>query len=275
MPARPFLKWAGGKTQLLRPLLELLPTKCRTYYEPFVGGGAVFFAMAAEGRFQHAVVNDWNAELVNCYEVIQGSPDDLVECLGSIPFGKEHFERLKAQDPLTLDPVARAARTVYLNKTGFNGLYRVSKKAGKFNVPFGKWAKPPKVLDEPNIRACSAVLAHGVDVRQGDFSDAVAGAGLGDVAYFDPPYVPVSPTANFLGYTSKGFGLKDQEQLAEVCRTLVSRGTFVVASNADTEITRRLYEGFELHEVKARRAINSKGSRRGPVDELIMVGRPG
>ena len=270
--ARPFLKWAGGKTQILDKLLGLLPPKFGTYYEPFVGGGAVFFALAAENRFQRAVLNDSNQELMDCYRVIRDFPDDLVALLGTLPFGKAEFTRLKTLRPQDLTPVTRAARTIYLNKTGFNGLYRVNQIRGEFNVPFGQWKRPPKTLDEPNLRACAEVLNRYVALYAADFVDVLNDAGPGDVVYFDPPYVPVSASSNFRSYTSKGFGLKDQQRLAAFSKELVKRGVKVVASNSDTDLTRALYEEFEVHEVQARRCINSKGSRRGPVGELIFVG---
>jgi DNA adenine methylase len=270
--ARPFLKWAGGKTQILDKLLGLLPLKFGTYYEPFVGGGAVFFALAAENRFQRAVLNDSNQELMDCYRVIRDFPDDLVALLGTLLFGKAEFTRLKTLRPQDLTPVTRSARTIYLNKTGFNGLYRVNKIRGEFNVPFGQWKRPPKILDEPNLRACAEVLNRYIAIYATDFVEVMKDAGPGDVVYFDPPYVPVSASSNFRSYTSKGFGLKDQQRLAAFSKELVKRGVKVVASNSDTDLTRALYEEFEVHEVQARRCINSKGSRRGPVGELIFVG---
>lgn len=272
--ARPFVKWAEGKTQILDRLLAILPHKCETYYEPFVGGGALFFALAAEGRFRRAMLNDSNRELMDCYRAIRDFPDDLVELLGTFPFGKAEFERLKSLRPQDLNPVTRAARMIYLNKTGFNGLYRVNKIRGEFNVPFGKWTRPPKTLDEPNLRACAEVLNRYVAIHATDFVEVMSDAGPGDVVYFDPPYVPVSASSNFRSYTSKGFGLRDQQRLVAVFKELVERGVKVVASNSDTEMTRALYQGFELHEVQARRCINSKGASRGPVGELIIVGRP-
>jgi len=268
--ARPFLKWAGGKRQILDKLLALMPEQMGTYYEPFVGGGAVFFALAAKGRFQRAVLNDANQELMDCYGAIQSCPEDVIQRLKGWEVNKETFLMVRSMMPTDLLPHVRAARMIYLNKTCFNGLYRVN-KAGKFNVPFGKWKHTPKTLDAPNLRACSKVLGS-VDLHCRDFHEAVGKAGPGDVVYFDPPYVPVSATSDFQSYTSDGFTLDDQHRLVACFRQLAERGVHVVASNSDTEATRSIYKGFELHEIQGKRCINSKGGKRGPVSELIIVG---
>lgn len=278
LKARPFIKWAGGKTQLLPQLSALLPKRIRTYYEPFIGGGALFFSLANEGRFQRAAINDWNTELVDAYKSIRDFPEDL---LGKLTTLKEEYQadaktvymRERDRDPKVLSPLDRAARFLFLNRTGFNGLYRVNKQ-GRFNVPFGKYENP-RIADEENIIACSKLLNHFVIVTTGDFAPVVAEAQPGDCVYFDPPYVPVTATANFTSYTSDGFSINDQYRLAAAFKKLVENGVAVIASNSDTEIVRDLYEGFELHEVKARRNINSKGDKRGPVGELVIVGRRG
>lgn len=269
MTAKPFIKWVGGKTQLLNEILSCLPEKISTYYEPFIGGGALFFRLANEGRFERAVINDWNFELVTVYQVIQDFPGDMMGQLALIPYSREEFNRQRELDPMQLCAIKRAARMIYLNKTGFNGLYRVN-KSGKFNVPFGKFSKPPTVFDPENIRACSAVL-QGVQISQGDFADAVKEAKQGDFCYFDPPYVPLNPTSDFTSYTSIGFNIKEQERLAQLCRDLSARGVRVVASNSNTQVVRDLYHGFEIREVMARRNVNSKGDKRGAIAELLMV----
>lgn len=271
--ARPFVKWAGGKRQILDRLMATLPKMIPkgTYFEPFVGGGALFFGLAAQQRFQHAVLNDANQELIGCYQAIRSFPEDLIGQLGRWSVDKETFTEVRAMLPADLSPVRRAARTMYLNKTGFNGLYRVN-KAGQFNVPFGKWKHVPKVLDAPNIRACSVVLNRFASLHCQDFTEVVDQAGPGDAVYFDPPYVPVSATANFRSYTSDGFDLDDQHRLAASFRQLSDRGVYVMASNSDTEIVRSLYEGFEMQELRAKRCINSKGGKRGPVGELLITG---
>ena len=272
-PARPFLKWAGGKTQLIGTLLEILPARNATYYEPFIGGGALFFALAAQGeRFQRAVLNDWNQELVDAYRAIRDFPEEVIEQLKLLPYSKEVFLELRAKLPQDFSPCRRAARMVYLNKCGFNGLYRVNKQ-GQFNVPFGKFKGEPKFLDPENLRACGKVLNRRVTLFNGDFATVVEGVESGDAVYFDPPYVPVNTTSNFTSYTSDGFTIDDQHRLAASFRLLAEKGAAVVASNSDTEVVRELYKGFEIHAIQARRSINSKGDKRGTVGELIIVGR--
>ncbi len=276
--AKPFIKWAGGKTQLLEPISTLLPARIQTYYEPFIGGGAVFWALATAKRFARAVINDWNQEIVDTYLVVRDFTDDLVPLLARlkqeyIEAPEATFMRERAKDPTTLAPLHRAARFLFLNRTGFNGMYRVNKK-GQFNVPWGKYENP-KILDEPLLRACSQALDRFVVIRQGDFAAAVADAQQGDVVYLDPPYVPVNATSNFTGYTSGGFGLNDQHRVALCFAELAERGVAVVASNSDTEVVREIYKGWEMRQIPARRNINSKGDRRGPVMELLIVGRRG
>jgi DNA adenine methylase len=268
--AKPFLKWAGGKARLVGTLSDLLPDEIETYYEPFIGGGALLFHLAQQGRFRRAVLNDFNPELANCYTVIRDSVDDLIQKLAGLTVSSEAFYSLRALDPETLPPVDRAARTIYLNKTCFNGLYRQNKR-GAFNVPWGDNANP-LVLDEPNLRLCSALLEH-VRIRIGDFAQAVHDVEPGDAVYFDPPYVPLSATSNFKSYTAEGFTLQDQKRLADTCRDLTGRGIFIVESNSDTPTVHSLYEDFERIVVRMRRNINAKASSRGPVNELVIMSR--
>lgn len=281
--ARPFLKWVGGKTQLLPHLLDIFPRKARTYYEPFLGGGAAFFALAAEKRFERAVISDFNLDLVNAYRVVRGFHDDLARLLRDIETEyaadpKGVFAKWKSPDPelaekLLKRPISRAARMILLNKAGFNGLYRVNRKGG-FNVPWGKREKV-RTFDEANLRACSQTLDRWASIRHEDFEAAVAKAGPEDLVYFDPPYVPKSVTSSFTSYTGEGFGSAAQQRLAALFRDIVGRGCYVVASNADLPVVREMYEGFEMHTVEARRNVNRKGNGRGPVAELIIVGRRG
>jgi len=278
MEAHPFVKWAGGKTQLLGQLTTILPSRIRTYYEPFVGGGALFFTLANQGRFQRAVLNDWNTELIDTYKTIRDFPEDLIEALQKLKAeyqaaDKETYYRERRKDAKALSPLDRAARFIFLNRTGFNGLYRVN-KAGQFNVPMGKYTNP-KIVDEENIRACSLVLNRFVVLTSKDFAEVIKDAQPGDAVYFDPPYVPVTTTSNFTSYTSDGFSLDDQYRLVAGFKQLVEAGVAVVASNSDVQLVRDLYEDFERHEVQARRNINSKGDKRGSVGELIIVGRRG
>lgn len=272
MPAQPLVKWVGGKRKLAPKLLSLFPRTIGTYYEPFTGGGAVFFALAAETphRFDSVVLNDWNFELADMYRVVRDTPNRLIVALREMVNTPEFFAQMRAKSPKDLKPVDRVARLIYLNKTCFNGLFRMN-KAGQFNAPFGKYENP-NICDEENIHACHVVLNGKVTVRNGDFSDAVTDAKPGDCVYFDPPYVPLTPTSNFTSYTSDGFGLKDQQRLALLVRQLAERGVHAYVSNSDTPLVRELYQGFELVEVQMKRNINSKGDGRGAVGELIVVG---
>jgi DNA adenine methylase len=269
--AHPFIKFVGGKKALLPEILPRLPAKIGTYYEPFVGGGAVFFALAAEGRFKRAVIGDVNEELMNVYAAIQRDPQALMGFFirGHAQDEKSYY-KIRAQDPNELAALARAARTIYLNKVGFNGLYRVNKK-GVFNVPWGR-QENRKLFDDENILACSEALARAA-LAVLSFEQTVLPAKRGDVVYMDPPYLPVSPTANFTTYTSSGFDLSDQERLRDVANKLVAKGVHVLLSNSDTPLTRKLYRGFKIEEVQAPRRVNSKGGKRGNVGELLISGR--
>ncbi len=265
--AQPILKWAGGKRQLLPSLLSRAPKKIATYYEPFIGGGALFFALANERRFERAVINDANAELINLYSVIQSRVDELTSTLSGMPHSEKDFYRVRAESPT--DPIERAARTVYLNRTGFNGLYRVNRKGG-FNVPFGRYANP-KICNEPKLRAASEAL-RGVELRVGDFTLAIASARPGDFAYLDPPYLPVSATANFASYYRDAFGADQHGRLAGICAQLNRDGVEFLLSNSDTPLVREIFAGLHIESVEARRSINSDGGKRGAVSEVLVSG---
>jgi DNA adenine methylase len=243
------------------------------YYEPFLGGGAVFLSLANDKRFSGAVVNDVNKELMDTWRVVRDFPEDLIRALQAMPHSPEEFQRLRALQPDELEPIDRAARMIYLNKTSYNGLYRVNMKGG-FNAPFGRYEKP-NICNQENLRLLSDVLSRTpVTFHHIDFEDVCRGAREGDVVYFDPPYLPASSTANFTGYTKWGFRMEEHQRLATLFRTLVKKGVHCVASNAGVDEARALYEGFEIHEVRARRAINSKADRRGHISEIVIVGRP-
>lgn len=286
--ARPFIKWAGGKTQLLPALGGLFPAKFRTYFEPFLGGGAVFWHIAGSQRFEKAVLNDFNQELIDTYTVVRDYPVQLVAALNEHMRQawntQEYFTEMRKLRPEDLDIIPRAARIIYLNKTCFNGLYRVNKSGG-FNAPFGRYANP-KLFEGSNIKKCSALLnKQKVLLLTGDFNRVPAmqmdgddgafahEAGPGDVVYFDPPYVPVSATANFLSYTSDGFTSVDQDRLAICFRNLAKKDVSCILSNSDTPVVRKLYGDFEIVPVQAKRNINSKGTGRGNVGEVIVVYR--
>ncbi|MBP8613886.1 MAG: DNA adenine methylase [Firmicutes bacterium] len=288
--ARPFVKWAGGKSQILCELLPRIDISPRNYWEPFVGGGALFFALLETGIIhshsdencdfcgdnamgsksspgKKIVINDKNEELANAYRVVQSNVADLVESLERHLVTKEHFYKVRAQDPSELSEVERASRFIFLNKTCYNGLWRVNKK-GHFNVPFGRY-KNPRICDETNLLAVSCAL-RGVTILSRDFEEVAICAQSGDFVYFDPPYHPLSETSDFTSYVDSGFGTKDQERLASVARYLTRAGVFCMISNSDTEFARKLYAGFRVEHVEARRSINSKKDRRGWVPELIV-----
>lgn len=267
--AKPIAKWAGGKTSLLPEILPRLPEKIATYYEPFVGGGAVFFALAAEKRFEHAIIGDANSELAGMYRTLARRPAAVIEALNELraEHSEKFFYAVRARNPHDLTPPARAARLIYLNKTCFNGLYRVNRKGG-FNVSFGDY-KNPTICDEENLRAAAKALSS-TTVLDLDFEETVRPAKRGDAVYMDPPYAPVSKTANFTGYAKGGFGPDEQERLRNTAEKLIARGVHVLLSNSDTPFVRELYQGFNIESVRARRAINSKGDKRGHVGEVLI-----
>lgn len=273
--ARPFLKWAGGKTQLLSILLNVVPKQTESYYEPFLGGGALFFALAEEGRFHQATLNDFNPDLVETYRAIRDSPEEVIDLLKAMPFSPELYESLRRNKPDS--PAERAARIIYLNKTTYNGLYRVNQK-GEFNAPIGDFGgREPRILDAPNLRDVSRVLSYGVGIYTGDFVQAVAGAREGDFVYFDPPYVPLNTTSSFTTYTRDGFTLDDQRRLAFCIRDLTHKGVKIIASNSDTATVRSLYQdfgNFDIHSIPVRRPINSVGTARGFVEEVLIFNFP-
>lgn len=266
---KPFLKWAGGKTALLPEILPRLPARIDTYYEPFLGGGAVFFALAAERRFGRALLGDANEDLVDTYVALATDPKAVIEALSKHVYEESYYYTMRASKPKTL--AARAARFIYLNRTCFNGLYRVNKK-GEFNVPFGRYTNPT-ICDAENLGAVSMVLRDSVAIANVDFENLAANAREGDVVYYDPPYVPLTPTSSFTSFTAGGFGLNEQIRLRDSFKELDARGVHVLLSNSDTPVVRELYAGFKLAKVRVPRRINSKGGKRGDVGELLISGR--
>ena len=269
--ARPLLKSAGGKAKLAPKILSLLPATIRTYFEPMVGGGAVFFAMVAEGRCRGAMLSDLNQEVIDVLRAAKGHVDELVGLLRVYANDPEYYKLMRSADPSNpgVGLAVRAARTIYLNKTCFNGLYRVNLK-GQFNVPFGHYANPT-ICDRPNLRAVEATLnATPTVLMNGDFEAAVGSAKKGDAVYFDPPYLPRGRNDNFTSYTAGRFGVEEHERLAACFRKLAKKGVAVVLSNADTVVARRLYKGFTIHGIKARRNINCDADKRKPVTEILV-----
>ncbi|MFA6329696.1 MAG: DNA adenine methylase [Candidatus Micrarchaeia archaeon] len=264
--AKPFVKWAGGKRQLLDELLRGLPA-FNNYHEPFLGGGALFFRLEAENKLKRVFLSDYNEELINAYRVVKTSVLELMAELALSKYANEEhaYYKIRANKPET--PVGRAARFIYLNKTAFNGLYRVNSKGG-FNVPFGRYDNP-NILDGQNLMLVHRALQKD-DLYCGDFNIVLKNAKKGDLVYFDPPYAPVSKTANFTGYTKDSFVEGDQERLFRTFKALDARGCLVMLSNSYSDYTNDLYSEFELETVLASRAINCKGDKRGKVRELIV-----
>lgn len=267
---RPVLKWAGGKRRLVPRIVAHLPERIRTYYEPFVGGGAVFFALAAGQRFDRAVISDRNRDLVDVYRALQRNVEALIDELEGYAKRHSESEYYRVRDLCPASRIARAARVIYLNKTGYNGLYRVN-RAGRFNVPIGRYKKPA-ICDPARLRAASRVLA-GVEILGEDFEKVCHRAGAGDAVYFDPPYLPISRTSSFAAYDAYPFGLEEHRRLARVFTDLSRRGISAVLSNSLTPETETLYAAFSPEIIGVSRPINSVVSRRGSVAELLVVTR--
>lgn len=266
--ARPFLKWAGGKGQLLPELLARLPGTFGAYHEPFVGGAALFFELRARGRLSRAVLSDANPVLVDTYTAIRDDVEGVIAALGAHRYDRDHYYTVRAWDPATLPAAGRAARVIFLNKTCFNGLYRENSR-GQFNVPFGRYANP-RFCDGENLRAVSRAL-QGVEIRREEFGGVLDRAVAGDLVYFDPPYEPASATASFTAYHKGGFGRDQQQALRDVFATLAGRGVHVLLSNSDVPFIRDLYAGFRIDRVLAARSINSKADRREAVGEVLVL----
>ena len=271
---KPFVKWVGGKRQLLRqfrdvglyPPDEFDPT-ANTYYEPFVGGGAVFFDLLPK----KAELSDLNGELVTTYNVIKSDVDALITALKKHRYEKNYYLKIRAQNPRSLSDVTVASRFIYLNRTGFNGMYRVNSK-GEFNVPFGKYTNPV-ICDEENLRKVSKALQK-VTIKNQDYKNVLKKAKQGDFIYFDPPYYPVSKTASFTSYTKDSFLEQEQTELRDTFVELHKRGCFVMLSNSDTPFINTLYagiKGVKVSKVAAGRAINSNGAKRGKISEVLVT----
>lgn len=270
--ASPVLKWAGGKRGLLQQYEKHFPRQFGAYHEPFVGGGAVFFHLRQ--RMQGPVhLSDVNPELINLYTVLRDQLPALMKKLAEHKkrHSADYFYKIRKQHPSEGSEIARAARMVYLNKTCFNGLYRVNSK-GFFNVPLGRYTNPT-ILDRDRLKAASAAL-QGVDLHEEPFESVLDRAVAGDLVYFDPPYQPLTRTANFTSYTADSFSELDQERLARVFDELAERGVLVLLSNSQTELVQRLYGKHHQHVIQAPRFINSKASERKAIGELLIVGEP-
>jgi DNA adenine methylase len=266
--AKPVLKWAGGKARLLPVLRTCLARQSfRRYFEPFLGGGALFFDLAPKT----AVLNDLNSELICCYQIVREHPAELFTQLKQMQVSESEFYRLRSVIPESLAPVERAARFIYLNKTCYNGLYRVNKK-GQFNTPYGRNGKV-SLADESNLYGVSRLLKN-ARLMSEDYSVVVKEAEKDDFVYLDPPYLPVGKYADFKRYTKETFFEDDHCKLADTFRELSDKGCFVLLSNSFHEKIAKLYSGFYQEVVEMPRFINCKGEGRGKVRELLVSNRP-
>ena len=266
---RPFLKWAGGKGQLLPELIARLPEDFAAYHEPHVGSGALFFALASHGALSQVYLSDANPSLIDTYLAVRDHVEDVILALRKHQkkHDRDYYYLVRAIDPSRLPLTGRAARVIYLNKTCYNGLYRENRR-GQFNVPFGRYENP-KICNAANLRNVSRVL-QGVDIACRSYASALDTAQPGDFVYFDPPYQPLSATSSFTAYNRHGFGENDQRCLRDVFGELARRGVRVMLSNSDTRLIRELYADFNIDRVYASRSINSKGGQRGKIVELII-----
>jgi DNA adenine methylase len=264
--AKPFIKWAGGKSKLLPDLSKLFPPKKQigAYFEPFLGGGAVFFYL----QHPNSYLSDSNQELIELYKIVQQNVEELIDALKGHKNERDYFYKVRAQRPSELSPIERAARLIYLNKTCFNGLYRVNSR-GDFNVPFGRY-KNPLICDAEGLRAASLALQNAKILHE-HFESVLSWAKPTDFIYFDPPYHPLNKTSSFTSYTSDRFGEEEQKHLSCVYTELANRGCFVMMSNSDTPLIRNLYKDFNIKEIQASRAINSKSEGRGKITELLII----
>lgn len=267
----PILKWVGGKRQLLDEIMPNINHNCLTYIEPFVGGGAVFFELQPN----KAIINDYNTELINVYEMVRYNPDELIKALQEHDKNnsEEYFYEVRGLDRTkefgNLDNIEKAARILYLNKTCYNGLYRVN-SAGQFNSPYGKY-KNPNIVNATTIKAMSKFLnKSGIEILNGDYKVAMRRARKGAFVYLDPPYMPISSSSSFTGYTENGFGYDKQVELKQECDKLRSKGISFLLSNSDCPEIRDLYYDYSIRTVQAKRSINSNTKKRGEINEVLI-----
>lgn len=277
---QPVLKWAGGKRQLLSQMKLYFPKNIDNYYEPFLGGGAVLFHLEPK----NAVVNDFNEDLINCYICIKDNLEELIEKLKNYATknNPDSYYDIRAMDRTNAykkwTPVQKAARLIYLNRTCYNGLFRMN-SSGQFNSPFGSY-KNPNICNEPVLRAISKYFnENNITFRHGDFYDACIDAPKGSFIYLDPPYDQFEDQTNFVGYTKNGFDKSDQIRLKEMCDELIERGCYIMLSNSKTDFIVDLYNDttkyvtYSINTVNARRNINSNGKKRGEVEEVLIIGQ--
>ncbi|MEM0173835.1 MAG: DNA adenine methylase [Sulfolobaceae archaeon] len=264
--AKPFVKWAGGKTQLLDELTKSCP-KFNSYHEPFVGGGALFFNLFNKNLISKAHLYDYNQDLINLYKVVKERPLELIKELKSNIYvnNRDTYYKIRASRPK--DVIKSAARLIYLNRTAYNGLYRVNSK-GEFNVPFGNYKKLS--LPQPSLLIKDSIALQSAELHNSDFSEVLSFAHKGDLVYFDPPYQPLSKTSSFTSYTSNSFNIEDQMRLAKVFSELDKMGCYVMLSNSSAKLIKELYSNYYIEEVMATRAINCKPNGRGKIKEFIV-----
>jgi len=277
---QPFVKWVGGKRGLLNQILEYFPQKFENYHEPFLGGGAVFFELYSLGylKDKQVFLSDINSELINAYTSVKNNPIDLIDNLEKYKekHSKDFFYEIRAldreEDFLNTCSLERATRFIYLNKTCFNGLYRVNKK-GYFNTPIGSY-KNPNIADKDTILSASKALENAI-IANTTFSKVTNNVKANDLVYFDPPYYPLAETASFTSYNENNFLDKKQKELFEIFENLSQQNCHVLHSNSDTEFIKKLYKGHTINIVKANRFINSKSIGRGKINEVLIKGRYG
>ncbi len=271
---KPFVKWAGGKRQLIPILNENLPESFGTYFEPFLGGGALLFHMLTERNGQKCSISDLNSDLVLAYTTIRDRVDDLITSLKNHEKNyqkdsKSYYYSIRASTPRS--QIEKTSRLIFLNRTCFNGLYRVNSK-GKFNVPLGKYTNP-NIVNEDNLHSVSHILQSSkVNIQCRDFEAVLGDAKKGDLVYFDPPYQPVSDTANFTSYTNKAFTFDDLGRLSELCMDLDSKGCNVLLSNSNSKEVADMFsrKPWKITRVQANRSINSNSKKRTGHFELLI-----
>ena len=263
----PIVKWVGGKRQLMFELLKNMPEKYNRYFEPFIGGGALFFELQPD----NAYISDMNEELINLYQVVRDNVDELITDLQKHDISKEYFIEIRnidrTKDYENWSDIQKASRFIYLNRTCFNGMYRVNSK-GEFNVPFGHY-KNPRIVDENNLINCSNLLQR-TEILHADFSEILTKVQKDDFVYFDPPYVPLSETSSFTSYTKDGFDIDMQFKLRDVCDELDSMEVKFLLSNSDTKLVNELYENYNIKKVFASRQINANADGRGKITEVLV-----
>lgn len=265
---RPFIKWAGGKRQLIDEIISSFPANYGRYFEPFIGGGALFFAIQPD----NAYISDINPELVNLYNVVKNDVNSLIKDLGRYKNTEDDFYKVRNLDRKSsykkYSKIRKASRFMFLNKTCYNGLYRTNSE-GHFNVPFGFY-KSPNIIDKQNLELCSELLKK-TEIVLATFLAIENKIKTGDFVYFDPPYMPISKTSSFTKYYKDDFDVDAQFELKELCDRLTRKGVYFMLSNSHSELILNLYKQYNIKKIRAIRAINCKAAKRGAIDELIIT----